>query len=43
MKAVGGALNPDSPTIRRREAGITAALPPLNQVSRLIDTYDDGD
>jgi hypothetical protein len=43
VKAVGTALNPVSPRVHRREAAITAVLPPLPQLPRLIDTYDDGD
>jgi hypothetical protein len=43
VKAVGSALNPTSPSIHRREAAITAALPRLPQTPVLIDAYDDGD
>jgi hypothetical protein len=43
VKAVGAELNEDSPRIHRREGAITAALPPLPQLPRLIDTYDDGE
>jgi hypothetical protein len=43
VKAVGAELNEESPDIHRREGEVTAALPRLPQLPRLIDTYDDGD
>jgi hypothetical protein len=43
IKAVGRALNPESPGMHRREAEISAALPRSPRFPRLIDTYDDGD
>ena len=43
MKAVGAALNPDSPEFHRREAVVSASLPAAPQFPRLLDVYDDGD
>ena len=43
VKAVGTALNPDSPDFHRREAVVSAALPKAPPFPRLLDTYDDGD
>ena len=43
VKAVGTALNADSPELHRREAVVSAALPRVPQVPQLLDVYDDGD
>jgi hypothetical protein len=43
VKAVGSTLNPESPAFHRREAGISAALPPGPEFPRLLEVYDDGD
>ncbi len=43
VKAVGAALNPESPDFHRREAVVSAALPPVSQLPRLLNVYDDGD
>jgi Phosphotransferase enzyme family len=43
VKAVGAALNPESPAFHRREAVISAALPEIPEVPRLLDVFDDGD
>ena len=43
VKAVGVALNPDSPELHRREAVVSASLPAAPQFPRLLDVYDDGD
>ena len=43
VKAVGAALNADSPELHRREAVVSAALPRVPQVPQLLDVYDDGD
>jgi hypothetical protein len=43
VKAVGSALNPDSPGMHRREAVVSAALPRSSRLPRLVDTYDDSD
>lgn len=43
VKAVGAALNPDAPEFHRREAAISAALPPGGPFPRLLDAYDDGE
>ena len=43
VKAVGNELNPESPDMHRREAVVSAALPPSPRFPRLLDTYDDGD
>jgi len=42
VKAVGAELNPDSPSMHRREAVVSAALPVSPRFPRLLDTYDDG-
>jgi hypothetical protein len=42
VKAVSVELNPHSPDMHRREATITAGLPPIPLVPRLLDVYDDG-
>jgi aminoglycoside phosphotransferase len=43
VKAVGAALNAESPQFHRREAEVSASLPPGPQLPRLLDVYDDGD
>jgi hypothetical protein len=43
VKAVGTALNVDSPGFHRREAVVSAGLPPAPELPRLLDVYDDGD
>ena len=43
VKAVGAALNPDTPTLFRRESAVLTALGDDPFWARLIDTYDDGD
>jgi Phosphotransferase enzyme family len=43
VKAVGAGLNPDSPELHRREAVVSAGLPPAPQFPCLLDVYDDGD
>jgi hypothetical protein len=43
VKAVGAALNPESPELHRREAVIAAGLPRSPRWPELITTYDDGD
>jgi hypothetical protein len=43
VKAVGAALNPDSPGMHRREAAVSAALPRSSRFPHLLDSYDDGD
>jgi hypothetical protein len=43
VKAVGAALNPESPKMHRREGEISAAMPASSFWPRLLDTYDDGD
>jgi Phosphotransferase enzyme family len=43
VKAVGAALNPESPDFHRREAVVSAALPSAPEFPRLLDVYDDGD
>ena len=43
VKAVGAALNPESPDLHRREAVVSAALPSGPEFPRLLDVYDDGD
>lgn len=43
VKAVSPALNDRSPAFHRREARITAALPPDAPTPALLGTYDDGD
>ena len=42
-KAVGPALNPDSPFFHRREARVLAAFPDDLPVAKLLWTYDEGD
>jgi len=42
VKAVGPELNPVSPGMHRREAVISAALPPSPRVPQYLDAYDDG-
>lgn len=43
VKAVGLELNPESPSIHRREVVISAALPATGPFPRLVEAYDDGD
>jgi hypothetical protein len=43
VKAVGAALNAESPDFHRREAVVSAALPSGPEFPRLLDVYDDGD
>ncbi|MGW5363738.1 aminoglycoside phosphotransferase family protein [Actinopolymorpha pittospori] len=43
VKAVGSALNPDSPRILRAEVAAMRALPELPWLPRVYATYDDGD
>ena len=43
VKAVGAELNAVSPEFHRREAVVSAALPPAPELPRLLDVYDDGD
>jgi Phosphotransferase enzyme family len=43
VKAVGAALNPESPELHRREAVMSASLPAAPGLPRLLDVYDDGD
>ena len=43
VKAVGAALNERTPTMHRREAVVTAALPPQASAPRLLGVHDDGD
>jgi hypothetical protein len=43
VKAVGAGLNPESPDLHRREAAVSAALPPAPEFPRLLGVYDDGD
>jgi Phosphotransferase enzyme family len=43
VKAVGVELNAESPVFHRREAVVSAALPPAPGFPRLLDVYDDGD
>ncbi|WP_432572388.1 phosphotransferase family protein [Kineococcus sp. SYSU DK005] len=42
VKAVGAAQNPHSPVLHRREARVSAALPPSLPVPRLLGVFDDG-
>jgi Phosphotransferase enzyme family len=42
VKAVGSELNPESPSMHRREAVISAALPRTARFPRLLDTFDEG-
>ncbi|MEQ7005485.1 phosphotransferase [Actinopolymorpha sp. B17G11] len=43
VKAVGGALNPDSPGLLRRERTTMEAVPALPWTPRMRSAYDDGD
>jgi hypothetical protein len=43
VKAVGAALNAESPGFHRREAVVSASPPPGPEFPRLLDVYDDGD
>jgi hypothetical protein len=43
VKAVGLALNQESPSLHRREATISRSLPPSPYWPRLLNAYDDGD
>lgn len=43
VKAVGSAVNADSPGIHRREVRVTGALPAAAPAPRLLGSYDDGD
>jgi hypothetical protein len=43
VKAVGTALNPESPEFHRREAAVSAALPRIPELPRLLEVFDDGD
>ncbi len=43
VKAVGTALNAESPGMHRREAVVSAALPPSPRVPGFLGSYDDGD
>jgi len=43
VKAVGSALNPESPGMHRREAVVSTALPRSPRVPHLLASYDDGD
>jgi hypothetical protein len=43
VKAVSAALNEDSPRMHRREARVTAALPPEAPAPDLLGVHDDGD
>jgi aminoglycoside phosphotransferase len=43
VKAVGAALNAESPEFHRREAVVSAALPSGPEFPRLLEVYDDGD
>jgi aminoglycoside phosphotransferase len=43
VKAVGAALNAESPVFHRREAVVSAALPHTAELPRLLNVYDDGD
>jgi aminoglycoside phosphotransferase (APT) family kinase protein len=43
VKAVGLELNPESPSMHRREMVISAALPASGPFPRLVETYDDAD
>ena len=43
VKAVGTALNPESPRMHRREVVVSAALPQSPRVPKLLSSYDDGD
>jgi serine/threonine protein kinase len=43
VKAVGTAVNPDTPTHFRHEIEVLTALPPAPYRAALLSTYDDGD
>ncbi len=43
VKAVGRALNDESPSLHRREATISRSLPPSPYWPQLLEVYDDGD
>jgi aminoglycoside phosphotransferase len=43
VKAVGSALNVESPAFHRREAVVSASLPVAPEIPRLLGVYDDGD
>nr|BFE56785.1 hypothetical protein GCM10020063_013110 [Dactylosporangium thailandense] len=43
VKAVGAALNPQSPALHRAEAGVVAQLPPGLPTPPLLGVHDDGD
>jgi aminoglycoside phosphotransferase (APT) family kinase protein len=43
VKALSSHPNPDSPRIHRKEAHITALIPPSAPVPRLLWSYDEGD
>ncbi|WP_433617345.1 phosphotransferase family protein [Dactylosporangium sp. CA-139114] len=43
VKAVGAALNPDSPALHRAEAAVVAQLPPGLPTPPLLGAHDDGD
>ena len=43
VKAVGLALNPESPSMHRREVVISRVLPASGPFPHLVGTYDDGD
>jgi Phosphotransferase enzyme family len=43
VKAVGSGLNAEASALHRREAVVSAALPPVPQFPRFLDVYDDGD
>ncbi|WP_170284723.1 phosphotransferase [Kribbella amoyensis] len=43
VKGVGPELNPDTPTLFRREIAAMQAISPLPQVPRLYEVYDDGE
>jgi aminoglycoside phosphotransferase (APT) family kinase protein len=42
VKAVSAEANPESPGMHRQEARVTAALPDIAPVPRLLASYDDG-
>lgn len=43
VKAVGAALNPDTPMLFRREIAVLARLSPVTHRPRLMGRYDDGE
>jgi hypothetical protein len=43
VKAVGSALNPESPGMHRREVVVSTALPRSQHFPRLLASHDDGD